>query len=193
MSGDSSPYDAARADGREALRRRLVHVASGVLERLGADGLSMRPLARAAGCSTMVFYTEFTNKEGVLDALSSEAATTLLERIETVADVDLAAHRRLVAHAYLDAAFAAPEHYRVLFGRPLRGAAGAARRDLVATVRARVVDALGGEHPDAEAEIRFGLWVALHGAAVLALDAQISAEDARDAADLAVDAAMAAS
>jgi AcrR family transcriptional regulator len=186
-----STYEAARAEGRAALRERLVRVAGSVLERAGAEGLSMRPLARAAGCSTMVFYTEFESKDGLLDALAAAAARSLLEAVETVADVDPVAHRRLVAHAYLDAAFALPEHYRVLFARPAHGDAGAARRALVATVRRRVVTALGPGDAEAAAPERFALWVSLHGAAELALDGQVTPEEARDVADTAVDTSVA--
>jgi AcrR family transcriptional regulator len=188
VSGDLSAYEAARADGRAALRERLVRVAGGVLERVGAEGLSMRPLARAAGCSTMVFYTEFDSKEGLIDALAASAARSLLEAVETVSDVDPVAHRRLVAHAYLDAAFALPEHYRVLFARPAEGAAGAPRRALVSTLRQRVVTALDSGGAALE---RFGVWVSLHGAAVLVLDAQVTPEEAREAIDLAIDASAA--
>jgi AcrR family transcriptional regulator len=188
VSADLSAYEAARADGRAALRERLVRVAGGVLERVGAEGLSMRPLARAAGCSTMVFYTEFDSKEGLIDALAASAARSLLEAVETVSDVDPVAHRRLVAHAYLDAAFALPEHYRVLFARPAEGAAGAPRRALVSTLRQRVVTALDSGGAALE---RFGVWVSLHGAAVLVLDAQVTPEEAREAIDLAIDASAA--
>jgi AcrR family transcriptional regulator len=190
VSADLSAYEAARADGRAALRERLVRVAGGVLERVGAEGLSMRPLARAAGCSTMVFYTEFDSKEGLIDALAASAARSLLEAVETVSDVDPVAHRRLVAHAYLDAAFALPEHYRVLFARPAEGAAGAPRRALVSALRQRVVTALDSGGAGAALE-RFGVWVSLHGAAVLVLDAQVTPEEAREAIDLAIDASAA--
>ncbi len=187
MTDHVGAYDAARADGRASLRARLVRVAGEVLERVGSEGLSMRPLARAAGCSTMVFYTEFESKDGLLDALAVSAARALLEAVETVADVDPIAHRRLVAHAYLDAAFALPEHYRVLFGRPADGDAGRPRRALVSDLRRRVVAALGHGDPDAAAEERFAVWVHLHGAALLALDAQVTPEEAREVADTAID------
>jgi AcrR family transcriptional regulator len=188
MLEEARAYDAARADARTALRERLVLVAGRMLERVGADALSMRPLAKAAGCSTMVFYTEFENKEGLLDALAASAARALLEAVETVADVDPIAHRRLVAHAYLDAAFASPEHYRVLFAKPRDGAAGTPRRALVADVGRRLATALApGETAEGRSE-PFALWVALHGAALLALDAQVAPEEARDVIDASVDA-----
>lgn len=186
MDESLSAYEAARADGRAALRDRLVRVAGRILERSGVDGLSMRPLAKAAGCSTMVFYTEFRSKDGLLDALAGSAARSLLDAVETVSDVDPVAHRRLVAHAYLDAAFAEPEHYRILFRRPRQGAGGATLRDLVARLRGRVEEALAADAP-VDPSLSFGLWLTLHGAVVLALDGQVTSEEARGAVDAAVD------
>jgi AcrR family transcriptional regulator len=184
MAERTSAYEAARAEGRAALRERLVRVAGEILERSGVGGLSMRPLARAAGCSTMVFYTEFTNKDGLLSAIAANAARHLLEAVETVSDVDPVAHRRLVAHAYLDAAFTRPEHYRVLFRPAPAAAAGEASRALVTEVRQGVLAALAAEPMAAG----LGLWCSLHGAASLVLASQLSAEEAREAIDAEVDA-----
>jgi AcrR family transcriptional regulator len=182
----SSAYGEARAEGRSALRQRLVQVASEVLERVGSEALSMRPLARAAGCSTMVFYTEFQSKDGLLEELAGAAARALLDAVGTVADTDPVSHRRLVAHAYLDAAFGAPEHYRVLFGRA-PWAPGSRRRALAEGVRRDAVRAL---LPDAKGRERdaLALWLALHGAAQLVTEGTLAPQEARDAVDTAVDA-----
>jgi AcrR family transcriptional regulator len=183
---ETTAYGEARAHGRAALRARLVRVASDVLERVGADGLSMRPLARAAGCSTMVFYTEFESKDGLLDAVAAAAARALLDAVGTVADLDPVSHRRLVAQAYLDAAFGAPEHYRVLFGRAPAGAVGDGRRDHAQGVRREMVRALLPDEAGTERDA-LALWLVLHGAAQLVVDGLLTAERARDAADAAVD------
>jgi AcrR family transcriptional regulator len=186
MIDESTAYGEARAHGRAALRERLVRIASDVLERVGVDGLSMRPLARAAGCSTMVFYTEFESKDGLLDALAAAAARALLDAVGTVADLDPVSHRRLVAQAYLDAAFGAPEHYRVLFGRAPRGAVGERRRDHAEEVRRVMLRALLPDEAGTERDA-LALWLVLHGAAQLVVDGLLTAESARDAADAAVD------
>jgi AcrR family transcriptional regulator len=111
---DLSVYEQAKASARSAIRTRLLRVAGERLEAEGIEALSMRPLARAAGCSTMVFYTEFGSKDGLLDALADDRAARLLEAVETVADTDVVAHRRAVVVAFLDALDAMPEGYRVV-------------------------------------------------------------------------------
>ncbi|TVR90400.1 MAG: TetR family transcriptional regulator, partial [Trueperaceae bacterium] len=88
VTTEPSAYEQAKASARSALRARLLHVAGERLEAEGIEALSMRPLARAAGCSTMVFYTEFQSKDGLLDALADDRAARLLEAVETVADID---------------------------------------------------------------------------------------------------------
>jgi len=163
---DSTAYADAKRAARTELRTRLLRVAGERLESEGVEGLSMRPLARAAGCSTMVFYTEFGSKEGLLAALADERVERLLEAVETVADIDPDAHRRAVARAFLAAVSAMPEGYRVV-SRLAGGDEAAAQRrnERRATLDARLTAAL-----DPEAGLRAGDWVAgvalaLHGAA----------------------------
>lgn len=131
---EPSVYEQAKASARSAIRTRLLRVAGERLEAEGIEALSMRPLARAAGCSTMVFYTEFRSKDGLLDALADDRAARLLEAVETVADTDVVAHRRAVVVGFLDALDAMPEGYRVV----VRAVAGdPAVRD---RARARLAD-----------------------------------------------------
>jgi len=164
MTTEPSAYEQAKASARSALRARLLHVAGERLEAEGIEALSMRPLARAAGCSTMVFYTEFQSKDGLLDALADDRAARLLEAVETVADIDVVSHRRAVVTAFLDAIDAMPEGYRVV----VRAVAGEQRararaRARLADVERRLVAAL---LPDDDNVLRLsGLVLALRGAA----------------------------
>lgn len=165
MTTEPSAYEQAKASARSALRARLLHVAGERLEAEGIEALSMRPLARAAGCSTMVFYTEFQSKDGLLDALADDRAARLLEAVETVADIDVVSHRRAVVTAFLDAIDAMPEGYRVV----VRAVAGdqrsreRARERLVDLERRLVAALLPGDDDDA-LRLR-GLVLALRGAA----------------------------
>lgn len=164
---DSAYLEAKRA-ARDALRRRLLRVAAERLEAEGFEALSMRPLARAAGCSTMVFYTEFGSKDGLLDAIADARAAELLEAVETVADVDAASHRRAVAHAYLDSVAAAPEAYRVVTRQGSSGGEGlpegsaATRRALLAQ---RLAAALVPDEDGVGYDAMHGVVMALEGAA----------------------------
>ncbi len=167
MKEPASAYDEAKRAARAALRSRLLQVAGQRLETAGLEGLSMRPLARAAGCSTMVFYTEFGSKEGLLEALADELTARVLESVETVADIDLEVHRQAVVRAFLDAVEAMPEGYRVMVRAPLDlGAAETAERDRRQRFDQRLVAALRSddERGISEAMAR-GLVLALRGAA----------------------------
>lgn len=168
MSDLSSAYEQAKSAARDTLRARLLQVASERLEAEGFEALSMRPLARAAGCSTMVFYTEFRSKDGLLEALADDVTDRLLEAVETVADIDLTVHRRAVVSAYLDAVTAMPQGYRVVV-RPVPSAHAASGESQVRLrrLRERLVAALRpeGDAGGAAALALHGLVLALRGAA----------------------------
>jgi len=167
MDEQASAYDEAKRAARAALRSRLLQVAGERLETAGLEGLSMRPLARAAGCSTMVFYTEFGSKDGLLEALADELRARVLESVETVADIDLEVHRQTVVQAFLDVVEAMPEGYRVMVRAPVEpGAPEAAERDRRQRFDERLVAALrpNDESGASEAMAR-GLVLALRGAA----------------------------
>ena len=166
MADAGTAYDEARKVARVALRGRLLQVAADLLEAEGLDALSMRPLARAAGCSTMVFYTEFGSKTGLLEALADERASHLVEIVETVADVDPLSHRQAVVTAFLDEVAARPEGYRLL----TRAASDDDAVLALASERRARLDGrlLAALHPSGDAEPeRYlqGLVLALHGAA----------------------------
>ena len=167
MTEPASAYDEAKRAARAALRSRLLQVAGERLETAGLEGLSMRPLARAAGCSTMVFYTEFGSKEGLLEALADELTARVLESVETVADIDLEVHRQAVVQAFLDVVETMPEGYRVMVRAPVEpGVPETAERDRRRRFDERLVAALRpiDEGGSSEAMAR-GLVLALRGAA----------------------------
>ncbi len=166
MSELPSAYEQAKHAARDTLRARLLQVAAERLEAEGFEALSMRPLARAAGCSTMVFYTEFRSKDGLLEALADDVTSRLLEAVETVADIDLTVHRRAVVVAFLDAVEAMPQGYRVVV-RPVPSAHPAAdsARERLQRLRERLVAVLRPADDDRAVLSLFGLVLALRGAA----------------------------
>ena len=187
----ASAYDEAKRAARAALRSRLLQVAGERLESAGLEGLSMRPLARAAGCSTMVFYTEFGSKEGLLEALAGELTARVLESVETVADIDLEVHRQAVVRAFLDAVEAMPEGYRVMVRAPVEARPlEAAERDQRQRFDERLVAALRpiDERGASQAMAR-GLVLALRGAA----EHLVAGHRGRDEIDLALHALVLAS
>lgn len=187
---EASAYLEAKRAARDALRQRLLRVAAERLEADGLDALSMRPLARAAGCSTMVFYTEFGSKDALLEALADAHATDLLEAVETVADIDTASHRQAVVQAFLDSVSGAPEAYRVVMRHDTSSASGApgtaaARRShLDARLATALVPDADGVGPDA----MHGVVLALHGAA----QRLVSGESDRESVERTLEALLAA-
>ena len=164
--------DVARAEstepaGGDAYRRARevarVAVSDGLLDladaRLGAEGpaaLSMRRLANAAGCSTMVFYSAFGTKAGLLRALAAREAERWIDAATTLADPDPRAWLDAVAAALWAAAEARPHHRDLLFDAEV----GA---DAVARLRAALLEAIdraaSGAAADGVAEALWSGWV----------------------------------
>ena len=88
----------------------------------GPAGLTIRRIATAAGHSTMAVYSRFGGKDGLVDELFTEGFTLLTEALEAVAPTDdpLADLDRQGA-AYRRFALEHPQHYSLMFDRPVPG------------------------------------------------------------------------
>jgi|SRR5579859_1725076 len=112
-----SPYERARAAGRERLRATIVDVAAALLAKYGPAGLTMRRLAAAVGCTTTVLYTMFASKQGLIDAMYREGFDRLAARMRAIpADAAPAERLRLSGLAYRANALASPRLYQLTFG-----------------------------------------------------------------------------
>jgi AcrR family transcriptional regulator len=94
----------------------------------------MRRLANAAGCSTMVFYSAFGTKAGLLRALAAREAERWIDAATTLADPDPRAWLDAVAARCAPPAVERPHHRALLFDprsgpRPSRSCARADRGD----------------------------------------------------------------
>ncbi|TVR25700.1 MAG: TetR/AcrR family transcriptional regulator [Ilumatobacter sp.] len=103
-------------------REAIVGAARRILTVEGPAGLTIRKIATAAGHSTMAVYSRFGGKDGLVDELFTEGFTRLTEALEAViptddplADLDQqgAAYRRF--------ALDHPQHYSLMFDRPVPG------------------------------------------------------------------------
>jgi Phenylpropionate dioxygenase and related ring-hydroxylating dioxygenases, large terminal subunit len=102
----------------DAFRTRLCAVAQHRFATEGRDGVSMRQLADALGCSPMTPYRYFRNKDEILAAVRTaafERFAAALERAGEKARGDLGAQGRAVGEAYLRFALSEPEAYRLMF------------------------------------------------------------------------------
>jgi AcrR family transcriptional regulator len=109
---------AAAANGSGKITREMVLAAAlEIIDADGADGLSMRRLARALGRDPMILYRHAPNKAALLDGV---AETILAQLHVDPADPDWAAQLRTVARDYR-AARAGPPERRAAAGHPPPG------------------------------------------------------------------------
>ena len=170
-----------RRGGRD-LRSELLRTSRELLDEAGPSALSMREVARRAGCTHQAPYHYFANREAILAALVCEGFDELADRLavahEGLGGVDL--HAVLVAsgNAYVEFALRHPGVFRVMF-RPdvcdperfpeVVQAGQRARREL-----ARLAKAVMGDGAQVEAEVL--IWSGVHGLASLLLDGPLAGE-----------------
>jgi AcrR family transcriptional regulator len=113
----ATPYERARAAGRDALRATVIEAAGQILAKDGPRGLTMRRLASALGCTTTVLYTMFGGKPGLIDAMYREGFDRLTVRMRAIpADEAPAERLRMSALAYRENALSSPQLYQLTFG-----------------------------------------------------------------------------
>lgn len=98
-------------------RAELCKVATERFARFGYEGVTMRQLAEALGCSPKTPYRYFKDKADILATVRAEAFARFADALETAAmkgasPMDRA---RLVGGAYLDFATRHPHAYRIMF------------------------------------------------------------------------------
>jgi AcrR family transcriptional regulator len=104
-------------NGSGKITREVVLAAAlEIIDADGADGLSMRRLARALDRDPMILYRHAPNKAALLDGV---AETVLAQLTVDPADPDWAAQLRAVARGYRRLALAHPHVVPLLVTRPL--------------------------------------------------------------------------
>jgi len=87
--GDTAPGDAHRSPRREATRQRILDAAREVFAERGVIGGSVEDICERAGFTRGAFYSNFNDKDDVLDALVEREHTRLLEHLDdTFIEVD---------------------------------------------------------------------------------------------------------
>jgi AcrR family transcriptional regulator len=115
LADDRPAGDAANRDGK-ITRDVVLAAALELIDRDGADALSMRRLAAALGRDPMILYRHAANKAAVLDGV---AETVLAQLTVNPDDPDWAGQLRAVAHGYRQLALAHPRVVPLLVTRPL--------------------------------------------------------------------------
>ena len=113
----------ARERARAELTDEIKSQARRQLVQHGADGLSLRAVARELGMASSAIYRYFASRDELLTALIIDAYTALGDAVEEAAQ----AHRkprlcwRAACHAARHWALAFPQEYALIYGSPIPG------------------------------------------------------------------------
>jgi AcrR family transcriptional regulator len=171
------------------LRRALVDAAVPLLRTGGAEGLTLRAVAREAGVSQTAPYRHFADRAALVAAVADDGFRRLHKRLtaaarapgRTTGRVQHTARGGLqaIALAYVRFALEHPEEYRVMFGREVAAAPaaeGSARQEVFALLRDGIatLQTQGLVRGGDPSVIALSAWSLVHGLAMLALDGQLS-------------------
>ena len=98
-------------------RAELCRVATERFARFGYEGVTMRQLAEALGCSPKTPYRYFKDKADILATVRAQAFGRFADTLEkaTAGVTDTAERGRLTSEAYLAFALKNPHAYRIMF------------------------------------------------------------------------------
>jgi AcrR family transcriptional regulator len=161
------------------LRAVILAEAARLVAERGADGLSLRELARGAGVSHAAPAHHFTDRRGLFTALATQGFGLLAEAL-----IDARGDFTAAALAYVRFAIEHRGHYQVMFNKSLldgadpelaaaEAAAGAELARGVATLR----------DPNARADpagARLAAWSLVHGFSMLWLNDAVNAQVRQD-------------
>ncbi|WP_168795157.1 TetR/AcrR family transcriptional regulator [Paraburkholderia aromaticivorans] len=159
---------------REAMRR----VAENAFATRGAEGVTMRELAKELGCSAMTPYRYFRDKDEILAMVRAAAFNRFAARLEAAAKTAPETDHSAVSEAYVAFAFDEPHAYRLMFDLAqqasvypdLAAASQRAWRMLGAHFERLVAAGILEGDPQL---IGYAYWASLHGFTMLALANQL--------------------
>jgi len=156
-------------------RAELCKVATERFARHGYEGVTMRQLAEALGCSPKTPYRYFKDKADILATVRAQAFTRFADALEKAANAatDPADRGRLVSEAYLGFALKNPHAYRIMFeldtpvdeSHPELGpAAERAARFITSGAEQMAAAGVIGVDPQL---FGWSMWAAIHGIVML--------------------------
>jgi AcrR family transcriptional regulator len=157
------------------LRAVILTEAARLVAERGADGVSLRELARSAGVSHAAPAHHFTDRRGLFTALATQGFELLTQAL-----VDARGDFADAALAYVRFAIAHPGHYQVMFNESLLDTA---EPELVAAEAAAGAELMRGvatlQDPHARADpaaAQLAAWSLVHGFSTLWLNDAVNAE-----------------
>jgi AcrR family transcriptional regulator len=176
-------------DAEAVTRAGILDAASRIVSDEGLKALTVRRVAREVGASTMVVYTHFGDKDGLLEALMAEGFGRFAAALRRVRGAEPFEHLRALGRAYRAFALENPSYYRLLWshGRPPDAAErfDEARRHgqeafgVLLEAVTRVMTALDRPARDVE-PAAIHVWATVHGHVSLELAGEIPPEAAGD-------------
>ena len=164
-----------RQTNPDGLRETILRISRDLLNEGGPSSLSMREVARRAGCTHQGPYHHFQGREAILVALVEEGyrdlERALREARETSEGRAPQDATRAAGHAYLASALANPGVFRIMFRSDMYDAGahpGLHAASLAARSQLRSLATLAYGTDDPRAEVT--LWAYIHGLATLVLD-----------------------
>lgn len=164
------------------LADRIVRVTADILEQRGIDGVTMRGVAAAVGCSATTIYQRFENKDELLDHAVVRGLEWFVDAQQR-ADAGGSGRERVasMSHAYVQWGIRNPAMYRLMFEQRLRKPAAGEelqrrRRgwELQRELLAQVLAARPAGAPDVSAEQATDIiFVSLHGIVSLAISGRL--------------------
>jgi AcrR family transcriptional regulator len=125
MTATRSASQTARERARAELTREIKEEARRQLAVHGAQGLSLRAVARELGMVSSALYRYFPSRDELLTALIIEAYDALGAAAEAAsagpAPADVRGRWRAACHAVRDWALAHPHEYALIYGSPVPG------------------------------------------------------------------------
>jgi AcrR family transcriptional regulator len=154
-------------------RNALCDVATERFARHGYEGVTMRQLAEALGCSPKTPYRYFKDKADILATVRAQAFASFADTLDAAAKGPAEGRGRRTVEAYIAFALKNPHAYRIMFDidapidethAELQAAAERAARFIT---RGAVEMAKAGTIASDPALFGYAQWAALHGIVML--------------------------
>jgi AcrR family transcriptional regulator len=163
------------------LRRALLDAALAIVDKSGAQALTLREVARKVGVTPGAPYHHFADKEAIIAAVAEEGFVELLAAMVAARDAAEPAGRlAAMGKSYVRFAVAHPAHFRVMFGKmvdvPLYPALHEAADRAFATLVESIVtaQAAGLIRPGDPMELSMLAWSTVHGLSMLWIEGAVN-------------------
>jgi len=109
--------------GRISTAGRISSAAGKLLDREGAEAVTMRRVAKAVGITPMAVYRHYADRDGLLNTLADAGFEALAERVASTAlPADFEQQLMTILDVFLDFALERPRLFELMFLRPRKGA-----------------------------------------------------------------------